>query len=53
MEDEFKRKDSTIRLITVAADARAQLRQDLGDCGITGSVIYADLAGLGREMKQL
>ena len=53
MQDEFRKTDSTIKLITIAADARAQLRQDLRDCGITESVIYPDLDGLGREMKQL
>jgi hypothetical protein len=53
MQDEFRKTDSTIQLITIAAAARAQLRQDLRDCGITESVIYPDLDGLGREMKQL
>jgi hypothetical protein len=53
MQDEFRKTDSTIKLITIAAGARAQLRQDLRDCGITESVIYPDLDGLGREMKQL
>lgn len=53
MQDEFKKTDSTVKLITIAAEARAQLRQDLRDCGITESVIFPDLDGLGREMKQL
>jgi hypothetical protein len=53
MQDEFRKADSTIKLITIAASARARLRQDLRDCGITESVIYPDLDGLGREMKQL
>lgn len=53
LQDEFRKTDSTIKLITIASDARAQLRQDLRDCGVTESVIYPDLDGLGREMKQL
>lgn len=53
MQNEFNQANSTIKLITIASGARAQLRQDLRDCGITESVIYPDLDGLGREMKQL
>ena len=53
LSDEFKKTDSTIRLITIASDSRSQLRQELRDCGVTESVIYPDLDGLGREMKQL
>jgi hypothetical protein len=53
LSDEIKKADSTIRLITIAADSRSQLRQELRDCGVTESVIYPDLDGLGREMKQL
>jgi len=53
MQGEFRRTDSTIKLLTIAAAARAQLRQDLRDCGITESVISRDLDGLGREMEQL
>jgi hypothetical protein len=53
LADEFKKADSNIRVITVAATARAKMRQELRDCGITESVIYPDLDGLGREMRQL
>jgi hypothetical protein len=53
MQDEFKKTNSTIKLITIAPHARAQLRQELRDSGVTESVIYPDLDGLGREMKQL
>ena len=50
---EYKKDDSTIKLITIAAAARPKIRQELRDCGITESVIYPDLDGLGREMRQL
>jgi FRG domain len=53
LSEEFKTADSTIKVIEVAAGSRSKLRQELRDCGITESVIYPDLDGLGREMKQL
>lgn len=53
LADEFKKTDSTIKLITIAADARPRIRQELRDCGVTESVIYPDLDGLGRELRQL
>ncbi len=53
LSDEFKKADSTIKLIEIAATSRAQIRQELRDCGVTESVIYPDLDGLGREMRQL
>jgi len=51
--DEFKKEDSAVRAITVAADSRSKIRQQLRDCGVTEAVIYPDLDGLGREMRQL
>jgi len=53
LSEEFKKADSTIKVIEIAAGSRSKLRQELRDCGITESVIYPDLDGLGREMKQL
>jgi hypothetical protein len=53
ISDEFKKPDSTIKLIIVPPESRAKIRQELRECGITESVIYPDLDGLGREMKQL
>lgn len=44
--------DFPIQVITIAASSRHGIRQDLRDCGITESVIYPDLDGLGREMRQ-
>jgi hypothetical protein len=51
--DEFRKRDSAIKLIEIAAGSRSKIRQELRDCGVTESVIYPDLDGLGREMKQL
>jgi hypothetical protein len=51
--EEFKTADSSIKLIRIAASARPKMRQELRDCGVTESVIYPDLDGLGREMRQL
>jgi hypothetical protein len=51
--DELQATDSTIKMIVIPGKHRSQMRQELRDCGITESVIYPDLDGLGREMKQL
>ena len=53
LSEEFKKQDSTIRLISIVAASRPKMRQQLRDCGVTESVIYPDLDGLGREMTQL
>jgi hypothetical protein len=58
LSDEFKKADSkkadsSIKLIRIVAAARPKIRQELRDCGVTESVIYPDLDGLGREMRQL
>ena len=53
LSDEFEKTNSTIQLIEIAASSRVQIRQELRDCGVTESVIYPDLDGLGREMRQL
>jgi hypothetical protein len=53
ISDEFKKTDSTIKMIVIPKEFRARIRQELRDCGVTESVIYPDMDGLGREMKQL
>ncbi|MGD0617750.1 MAG: FRG domain-containing protein [Bryobacteraceae bacterium] len=53
LSEEFEKPDSVIKLITIAASSRPTIRQELRDCGVTESVIYPDLDGLGREMRQL
>lgn len=53
LSEEFKKPDSTIKVIAIAAGSCSQIRQELRDCGVTESVIYPDLDGLGREMRQL
>jgi hypothetical protein len=44
--------DFPMQVITIAAGFRHDIRQQLRDCGITESVIYPDLDGLGREKRQ-
>ena len=51
--NEFRKAHSSIRLIVIPKKSRSQMRQELRDCGITESVIFPDLDGIGREMKQL
>ena len=53
LSEEFEKADSTIRPIVIASGSRSKIRQELRDCGVTESVIYPDLDGLGREMRQL
>lgn len=49
----LEKADARIATITVSKDSVADLRVQLRDAGITESVIYPNLDGLGRELKQL
>src|SRR5260221_13631121 len=53
LSEELEKVNSTIKPITIASESRSKIRQELRDCGVTESVIYPDLDGLGREMRQL
>jgi len=53
LSDEINKPDSAIKLIEIAGGSRSKMRQELRDCGVTESVIYPDLDGLGREIRQL
>ena len=53
LANEFRREDSAMKQIVIDGAFRRQLRRELRDSGITESVIYPDLDGVGREMKQL
>lgn len=47
------RKDSRIRKIRIPGECIPKMQTDLRDCGVTESVIFPDLDGVGREIKQL
>jgi len=55
--DFFKRlldmTDARIKVIRIEKESVAEMRVALRDAGVTESVIYPDLDGLGRELKQL
>ena len=51
--EEFGKSDSTIKLLTNCFRIVLKDQTGLRDCGITESVIYPDLDGLGREIRQL
>lgn len=53
LANEFHREDSCVKQIVIDGSCRRQIRRELRDSGITESVIYPDLDGVGREMKQL
>jgi hypothetical protein len=48
-----KKEDSRLKSIRIPARAINRIRRQLRDAGVTESVIYPDLDGLGRELKQL
>jgi len=45
--------DSLLSSITIPRGSVNRIRQELKDAGITESVVYPDLDGLGRELKQV
>lgn len=49
----FDHTDARIAVLTVNASFVEQMRIELRDAGITESVIFPDLDGLGREVRQL
>jgi hypothetical protein len=53
LANEMKVQDGPLSRLSVNGKSRRSLRRELRDSGITESVIYPDLDGLGREMKQL
>jgi hypothetical protein len=50
---EAERPGSAIREILIDATSVSKIRRDLREAGITESVIFPDLDGLGREMSQI
>jgi hypothetical protein len=46
------KKDAHLDAISIAVGSINRIRQQLRDAGITESVVYPDLDGLGRELKQ-
>ena len=44
--------DSNIRRLVFPADCIPKIQIDIRDCGVTESVIFPDLDGVGRETKQ-
>ncbi len=48
-----EKRGSRILSIEVRADAIAGIKQELRDAGITESVVFPDLDGLGRELRQI
>jgi hypothetical protein len=54
LSSEFnKEQDSSIKRICIDGNFRREIRRQLRDAGISESVIYPDLDGVGREIKQL
>ena len=50
---EFEKSDSLIQRIIIPGPAIHKIKNELRGSGITESVIFPDLDGLGREMEQL
>jgi hypothetical protein len=49
----LKRRFSRLTPITIPAGSINRIRQELRDAGVTESVVFPDLDGLGRELKQI
>jgi hypothetical protein len=51
---ELKKKSTArIRVIRIPGKVIPSIQRDLRDCGVTESVIFPDLDGMGREIRQL
>jgi len=48
-----KKKHSLLSSVAIPRSSINRIRQELKDAGITESVVYPDLDGLGRELKQV
>jgi hypothetical protein len=53
LSEEADKPDSCIRTITISGQHTKAIRAEVRECGVTESVIFPDLDGLGRELKQL
>jgi FRG domain len=53
LSEETSKPDSSICLITIDGRHTKAIRAELRECGVTESVIFPDLDGLGRELTQL
>jgi hypothetical protein len=53
LSNEAIESDSSVRSITIDGSCARSIRVELRECGITESVIFPDLDGLGRELNQL
>jgi hypothetical protein len=53
LSDEADKPNSSICSITIDGQHTKATRAELRECGVTESVIFPDLDGLGRELKQL
>jgi hypothetical protein len=48
-----RKRDSHFVSITIPKGSINKIRQELKDAGVTESVIFPDLDGLGRELRQV
>ncbi len=53
LSNEASKPEPSIRTITIDGKQAMSIRAELRECGVTESVIFPDLDGLGRELKQL
>jgi hypothetical protein len=53
LSDHLASSDSFIKAITIESSSVSSLRMELRDSGVTESVIFPDLDGLGREINQV
>jgi hypothetical protein len=53
LSNRLGKKTARLDSITIPGNAISRIRQELRDAGMTESVVFPDLDGLGRELKQM
>jgi len=53
LANELTEPNPSIKRISIQRDQTPEIRKELRECGVTESVIFPDLDGLGRELQQL
>jgi hypothetical protein len=53
LSDQLAKKHQRLETITIEANSVASIRVELRESGVTESVVFPDLDGLGREVDQL
>jgi len=53
LSERLSKRHPRLETITINGSAIPSIKAELRECGITESVVFPDLDGLGREVNQL